>query len=1036
MTDKWTHGTPAFLKADPGQIGICTGRSRMHDDSLMVQISFSNRPPSYVPEYELSSPNLIGLIDDGQQIKQGMFGRSSDLRRELTHIQLSGRLANLVYSMDTTNTDFYPYQYKPVLSFLESPSKALLIADEVGLGKTIEAGLIWTELRARFDARRLLIVCPKMLCSKWKKELKERFGIEGQIVNAAELLEELQNTTRESMPDARALITSLQGIRPPKGWQSDSYPTSPRGKLAKFLEASAGEDPIIDLTVIDEAHYLRNQKTSTYDAGHLLKGASEHLVLLSATPINLKNEDLFSLLNIVDPENFEYKEQFESILRSNTPLIEAKNSILNRETSVQAIKDVLLYAQQNFRLRKSKQLQAIVESMSELKDENLNEQKRVEIADKLDRVNLLAKAVTRTTKAEATPNRVIRVAKYQNVQMSNPESDFYHLVTESIRDYACDNAISDSFILATPQRMLSSCMYAAAKSWGAISDDFEEFVYEDFGQEYEEEPKSDFIAHLLDNINHQFNLQSLKDNDSKFNELLRIVKEYILEYPDQKVILFSYYRETLRYLHDRLNDEGIESHVLMGGMSKDKSEIIEDFKKSKSKILLSTDVASEGVDLQFSRFLINYDLPWNPMKVEQRIGRIDRIGQKSESINIWNLVYEGTIDSRILSRLYERLELFKKSLGNIEAIIGEEIKSLTTNLLTGKLSPEEEQRRIDQTALALENRRNQEEQLERQASELIAHSGYILQKVHAAHDFSKRITEKDLLTYVQDYLNKYSQGHIFQQDNQNELKFQIKLSPQIASIFDDFLRRKRSISATKLATGALIDCLFSNKAQKNPPGHEVLSQFHPLIKFISEEIKKNNEVPSGLICLKLSSNAKELKTVIHKGQYAFAIQKWSFEGIRTEEILKSRVINLQTHDLLGDEISQEIINAARISGHDWPEAANDLNIEPAIDTMVACELQLRNDFDTELVIKKAENEDRVNFQRDSIASYLDKKLQIENNRILSLSSGTKNKGLIVAAENTKKKLQEKFNVKDQILLNQLNIESKLELLCKGALLIY
>jgi hypothetical protein len=268
------------------------------------------------------------------------------------------------------------------------------------------------------------------------------------------------------------------------------------------------------------------------------------------------------------------------------------------------------------------------------------------------------------------------------------------------------------------------------------------------------------------------------------------------------------------------------------------------------------------------------------------------------------------------------------------------------------------------------------------------------------------------------------------------LKFQIKLSPQIASIFDDFLRRKRSISATRLATGALIDCLFSNKAQKNPPGHEVLSQFHPLIKFISEEIKKNNEVPSGLICLKLSSNAKELKTVIHKGQYAFAIQKWSFEGIRTEEILKSRVINLQTHDLLGDEISQEIINAARISGHDWPEAANDLNIEPAIDTMVACELQLRNDFDTELIIKKAENEDRVNFQRDSIASYLDKKLQIENNRILSLSSGTKNKGLIVAAENTKKKLQEKFNVKDQILLNQLNIESKLELLCKGALLIY
>ena len=145
---------------------------------------------------------------------------------------------------------------------------------------------------------------------------------------------------------------------------------------------------------------------------------------------------------------------------------------------------------------------------------------------------------------------------------------------------------------------------------------------------------------------------------------------------------------------------------------------------------------------------------------------------------------------------------------------------------------------------------------------------------------------------------------------------------------------------------------------------------------------------------------------------------------------------MQTHNLLSDEISQELINAARISGHDWPEAANDLSTEPAIDTMVTCELQLRNDFDGELVNKKAENEDRVNFQRDSIASYLNKKLQIENNRIVSLSSGTKNKGLIVAAENTKKKLQEKFDVKDQILSNQLNVESKLELICKGAFLIY
>src|SRR5690606_10948814 len=99
------------------------------------------------------------------------LGRPIDLRRTLTHVKLSGRLANVIYSMEATNTDFYAYQFKPVLKILESPSNGILIADEVGLGKTIEAGLIWTELRSRFDMRRLLVLCPAALREKWRREL-------------------------------------------------------------------------------------------------------------------------------------------------------------------------------------------------------------------------------------------------------------------------------------------------------------------------------------------------------------------------------------------------------------------------------------------------------------------------------------------------------------------------------------------------------------------------------------------------------------------------------------------------------------------------------------------------------------------------------------------------------------------------------------------------------------------------------------------------------------------------------------------------
>ena len=118
-------------------------------------------------------------------------------------------------------------------------------------------------------------------------------------------------------------------------------------------------------------------------------------------------------------------------------------------------------------------------------------------------------------------------------------------------------------------------------------------------------------------------------------------------------------------------------------------------------MMLSSEVASEGVDLQFSRLLVNYDLPWNPMRVEQRIGRLDRIGQTSSQITIWNIFYEDTIDERIYTRLYERLDIFRRALGDLEAVLGDEIRKLTEAPLFGKLTPEQEEARIVQTEQAL-----------------------------------------------------------------------------------------------------------------------------------------------------------------------------------------------------------------------------------------------------------------------------------------------------------------------------------------------
>ena len=195
--------------------------------------------------------------------------------------------------------------------------------------------------------------------------------------------------------------------------------------------------------------------------------------------------------------------------------------------------------------------------------------------------------------------------------------------------------------------------------------------------------------------------------------------------------------------------------MLMGGMRESKQDAIHRFRDSTTtKVLLSSEVASEGVDLQFCRMVVNYDLPWNPMKVEQRIGRLDRIGQKAKRIVIWNLGYANTIDHRIYERLFERLNIFTRALGGMEALLGEEIQSLAGHLLSHKLTPQEEEHRIEQTAIAIEKNRRDQDQLEKTASNLIAHGGYILERVRSAHDLKKRITEEDLEVYVSDYLEK------------------------------------------------------------------------------------------------------------------------------------------------------------------------------------------------------------------------------------------------------------------------------------------
>ncbi len=1043
----WEAGTEVRLIDDPGMVGICTGNTRLRGGNLLVQVGFPGLGKSFHPEYELEP-----VTDDHEDvytlIERGRYAAAGHLRRNLTHIQLAGRLANLVYSMEATHTDFYAYQYKPVLAFLESPANALLIADEVGLGKTIEAGLIWTELRARLDARRLVVACPAMLREKWQLELSRRFGVDGQIVDAADLYRALQEPV-ENVPDGKALICSLQGVRPPRGWreaEDGEGNDSARAKLARFLSAQADEEPMIDLLVVDEAHYLRNPDTQTNRLGHLLRDVAANTVLLSATPINLADQDLFELLNLVDPDTFQFRDQFPRFLAQNEPILRAQDVVRRANSTWEEIREHLEDAlgqlsNQEATTGEHRALQTLLQAdvtQSQLADAAF----RAELAGRVERLNLLNAVVVRTRKVDVTEFRTVRRPMTESVPMTKLEAELYNTVTNAIREFALKRDVSEGFLLASPQRQISSCMVAALRAWASKATGraaWAEQVYEDFGVEADDDDDDDenrkpLISRITEVVDGRFDINKLRAQDSKYKRLRTILRKLFAENSNEKVILFSYFRGTITYLNERLAEDGITSTVLMGGMVAGKQQTIDTFREDVAvRVLLATEVAAEGVDLQFSRFLVNYDLPWNPMRVEQRIGRIDRIGQQAEVINVWNLCLADTIDARILQRLYERLELFSRALGGMESVLGDEIAKLTMDLLSRRLTPEEETRRIDQTAQAIENKRRVAKEVEEQAGNLLAHGGHIIDAVHVAHEFSRRVTEDDILAYVRDYLERHAQGHVLQQPTGATGEFDLKLPPATAARLGEFVKAKRLQGRTRLPTGEQVRCRFSTKVELRTGRVEQISQFHPLVRFVSEELSRGGEAFYPAIAARVPVPTRP--TPVVPGHYAFIVQRWSFSGLRTEEELRARAVHINGERVLNAEWSLNLVNHVRSAGEDWPAAGNILDAAAVIRAVDRASVLAEKDFGQAVSVKFDENHDRVSFQRRSLQQHLDRRrASLEEVRARHQRFGRAS--LVKATQGQIRKLSDRVSIQLEALAEKAELKRSRFDICVGVVEVY
>jgi hypothetical protein len=368
-------------------------------------------------------------------------------------------------------------------------------------------------------------------------------------------------------------------------------------------------------------------------------------------------------------------------------------------------------------------------------------------------------------------------------------------------------------------------------------------------------------------------------------------------------------------------------------------------------------------------------------------------------------------------------------LGSMEAILGEMITDLTTDLLRKDLTVEEETSCIDKTALAIEKIRQDQEELESQASNLIAHGGFILEAVQAAHDFKKRITDQDLVIYVRDYLFKYCQGFQFQQATADQLQFEIQLPRTTAAEFDEFIRRRRLYGQTRLPSGETIRCHFVNKIAKGRPKIEQISQFHPLIRFISQDLQDRNEAFYPLVAVSLSRrHAGELQA----GQYAFAVNRWSFDGLRVEEELRSRICRLGANQILDSDQSWTLINTARVEGSDWLSARSEADMSTLEETLEHCLASLEQDFLQVKRDREMGNQDRVNFQVLSATRHRDRQIRTTQEVLAKYRESGRTK-MIAPMEGRIKKLEERFAVQVERLQRKAQLNSSQTEVCLGVI---
>ncbi|EKV03864.1 DNA/RNA helicase, superfamily II, SNF2 family [Leptolyngbya sp. PCC 7375] len=1009
-TTNWNPEIPGQdirLKANPGKRGKTTGRIRRLGKLTLVEIEFGPAEKIYRPK------NLLELCGDDESIegliRQGRFGGPDDLRRILTFEKVKGRLTNVFYSMEASQTDFYPHQFKPVLKFLNSPVGRLLIADEVGLGKTIEAMYIWKELQTREEARRLLIVCPAMLRQKWQDDLRQRFNIFADIVDANELLRRVRLCLEHQQPQSFVCIASLEGLRPIRNWE-DINVTNARAELARLLDANPSSEALslFDLAIIDEAHYLRNPAAAGNQLGQLIRDAAKHLILLTATPIQTDSANLYQILRIISPDDFFNADIFNNMLEANEPVVQALRYLWASPPEPAKARKALQRISTSGYFADNPLLEQIQQNLSNLAQ--TDESKRIELGYKLEKVSLLGQYITRSRKRDVLRNRVKRKPQTLEVHFSSLEQDVYNRVSEYIREQGKGRKGAPLFQLISRQRQMTSCMVAALEAWqndASLSTLVDEALWEDFGQISEQSnPHSSSIT--TPSALKKVNIQDLEDCDSKYSELQGFLQKQLKKNPNEKFVIFAYFRGTLRYLQRRLEATNISNCLIMGDMGDDKWATVERFRQDDGpSVLLSSEVGSEGIDLQHCHFLVNYDLPWNPMRVEQRIGRLDRLGQSAESISIINFSLVDTIEERILERLYDRIQVFKESIGDIESILGQATEKLLVDLFSADLTPKEREERAMQTENAIINERLLQNELENEAVNMLAFSDHILDSINQSLDQGRWLQPDELLAFVEDCFSRYYPGTVIEPKPNEPKLYNITLSEQAKIDLQFFIGKNRCATPTQLHNRPM-NCFFDPKISDSMgKRNELLDPTHPLILWIRERYTTSEQTLHPVSAIKTQVDETDLSS----GLYAYSVHRWTFSGIKTESQIAYKIIRIDDGHVLSDQDSEAILSTLMKQGQTKPNAQNFIeDIDGVLVCLLTCDEHIDTAFNQALEDFYIDNENRCNIQEKSARAFAERKQRELESRLDRFRQAGKTQ-IIPATEGQLKKVKRELEVK-------------------------